>query len=322
MPPHPRPKWDAEFPVDARRELRALRAHARLRGIPRKAPGRLLLATWNIANLGLQKRDAADYALLAEIVSWFDIVAVQEVNDNLDGLRALRDRLPARYKALFSDASGNRERGAFLFDGSKISVLDKVGRLAIPPSQLRHIKLPGNDEPFQGFDRGPYMAAFKTRGTFEFLLLNVHLFFGGESAADLERRALETYALAWWAKRRHDSKYAYVQDIIPLGDFNLPMMDESDELFRALTAKGLRLPPRNPESQVGGTSLQGLKHYDQIALFPGRTRELKQVAVFDFDNAVFRDVYDRKTLKQFLAYVRFHVSDHRPLWAELAIQPA
>src|SRR5687767_9426475 len=101
MPPHPRPKWDAEFPVDARRELRALRAHARLRGIPAKAPDRLLLATWNIANLGLQTRDAADYALLAEIVSWFDIVAVQEVNDNLDGLRALRERLPARYKALF-----------------------------------------------------------------------------------------------------------------------------------------------------------------------------------------------------------------------------
>jgi endonuclease/exonuclease/phosphatase family metal-dependent hydrolase len=322
MPPFPRPKWDAEFPVDARKEIRALRAHARARGIPGKSADRLLLATWNIANLGLQKRDDADYALLAEIISWFDIVAVQEVNENLEGLRALRERLPARYRALFSDASGNRERGAFLYDSRKISVLDKVGRLAIPPSQLGYIKLPGGSEPFAGFDRGPYMAAFRTRGTFEFLLLNVHLFFGGESSADIERRALETYALAWWARRRHDSKYAYVQDIIPLGDFNLPQMDPSDELYKALTSKGLRLPPRNPESRVGGTSLAGLKHYDQIALFPGRTRELRQVAVFDFDNAVFADVYQRKTLKQFLAYVRFHVSDHRPLWAELAVQSA
>jgi endonuclease/exonuclease/phosphatase family metal-dependent hydrolase len=319
MPPFPRPKWDAEFPVDARRELRALRAHARLRGIPKRSDDKLLLATWNIANLGLQKRDDADYALLAEIVSWFDLVAVQEVNDNLDGLRALRARLPKRYRALFSDASGNRERGAFIFDSRKITVLDKVGRLAIPPNQLRHIKLPGADAPFAGFDRGPYMAAFRAaRGTFEFLLLNVHLFFGGTTQADLERRALETYALAWWAKNRHDSKYAYVKDIIPLGDFNLPQMDESDPLFKTLTSKGLRLPPRNPESKVGGTSLGGLNHYDQIALFPSRTTELQQIAVFDFDNAVFKDVWEARP-KGFLAYTRFHVSDHRPLWAQLSI---
>lgn len=320
MPPFPRPKWDADFPVDPKKELKALRAHARERGIPKRSPDRLLLATWNIANLGLQKRDDPDYALIAEMVSWFDLVAVQEVNDNLDGLRALRAKLPARYRALFSDASGNRERGAFIFDSRKITVLDKVGRLAIPPNKLQFIKLPGTTEPFRGFDRGPYMAAFKTRGTFEFLLVNVHLFFGGDEPADLERRALETYALAWWAKSRHDSKYAYVPDIIPLGDFNLPQMDESDPIFRALTSRGLRLPPRHPISQVGGTSLQGLSHYDQIALFPGRTRELKQVAVFDFDNVLFRDVFESKTLKQFLSYVRFHVSDHRPLWAELSIQ--
>jgi endonuclease/exonuclease/phosphatase family metal-dependent hydrolase len=319
MPPFPRPPFDAEFPVDARREIRALRAHARERGIPKRSPDKLLLATWNIANLGLQKRDDADYAVLAEIISWFDLVAVQEVNDNLDGLRALREHLPKRYSALFSDASGNRERGAFIFDNRAVTVLDKVGRLAIPPSQLRYIKLPGSDEPFMGFDRGPYMAAFRTRGTFEFLLLNVHLFFGGEQEDDLRRRALETYALAWWAQRRQDSRYAYVKDIIPLGDFNLPKMDPSDEIFRALTAKGLRLPPLHADSQVGGTSLGGVNHYDQIALFPSRTRELRQVAVFDFDNVVFRDVWEERTPKQFLSYVRFHLSDHRPLWAELAI---
>lgn len=322
MPPFPRPKWDGDFPVDPAREVKAVRAHKTTRGIPKRSPDRLLLATWNIANLGSQKRDVPhDYTLLAEIVSWFDLVAVQEVNDNLAGLEALKTKLPASYRVLFSDASGNQERGAFIYDSKKVEQLEKVGRLSIPPSQLKNIKLPGSTQPFPGFDRGPYMAAFSAlNGKIRLLLVNVHLFFGSDAdAVDIERRALETFAVARWAAARHKSKLAYVPDIIPLGDFNLPEMADTDPIFRALTSLGLKLPDEHPLSQVGGSSLQGLKHYDQVAFFPSETTELKQVAVFDFDNAVYRDVFDQKTLTQFLSYVRFHASDHRPLWAEFTL---
>jgi endonuclease/exonuclease/phosphatase family metal-dependent hydrolase len=319
VPPFPKPRWDGDFPVDAAREIKALRAHARTRGIPRRSPERLLLATWNIANLGLQKRGDADYDLLAEIIGWFDLVAVQETNDDLRGLRAIMERLPAGRRMLVSDASGNRERGAFVYDTRKVTLLEKVGRLAIPPSDLRRIKPPGARAPFPGFDRGPYMAAFATRGSFRFLLLNVHLFFGSDAQADIDRRAQETFALARWAELRHNSPYAYVRDIIPLGDFNLPQLEPSDPIFRELTRRGLRLPVQHAISQVGGSSLRGLNHYDQIALFPSETTELRQIAVFDFDNAAFRNVFERKTLVQFLAYTRFHLSDHRPLWAELSV---
>src|SRR3954454_19311657 len=157
MPPFPKPAWDADFPVDAAREVKALRAHARRRGIPKRAPYRLLVATWNIANLGLQRRtDPVDYTLLAEIVRWFDVIAIQEVNDNLDGLRAIKAQLPAAYRVLFSDPSGNRERGAFAYDSRRVRLLDKTGRLSIPPSDLKHIRLPDSAQPFPGFDRGPY----------------------------------------------------------------------------------------------------------------------------------------------------------------------
>jgi endonuclease/exonuclease/phosphatase family metal-dependent hydrolase len=322
MPPFPQPEWDALYPVGAGREIAALRAHRRTRRLPRRSADRLLLATWNIANLGLQERGAPDYEVLAEIVSWFDVVAVQETNDNLAGIRAVMEHLPATRRMLVSDASGNRERGAFIYDTRKVTLLDKVGRLSIPPSDLRKIKVPGTTEPFRGFDRGPFMAAFATRGDFRFLLVNVHLYFGGKTARHVLRRAEETYALAWWADRRHRSQFAYVPDIIPLGDFNLPQMDESDRIFRALTKRGLRLPPRGEEaiSQVGGTSLGGLSHYDQIALFPGETTELRQLAIFDFDRVVFKNVYDDRGLKDFLAYTRFHLSDHRPLWAEFTVR--
>jgi endonuclease/exonuclease/phosphatase family metal-dependent hydrolase len=319
MPPFPKPTWDADFPVDSAREIKALRAHARTREVPKRSQDTLLLATWNIANLGLQKRGDADYDVLAEIISWFDIVAVQETNDNLAGIRAIKERLPASRRLLVSDASGNRERGAFIYDPRKVELLDKVGRLAIPPSDLKKIKPPGSTVPFPGFDRGPYMAAFATRGTFRFLLLNVHLYFGTASSADMQRRAQETFALARWAELRHKSPYAYVPDIIPLGDFNLPMLDESDPIYRELTRRGLRLPEEHAVSQVGGTSLGGANYYDQVALFPGETTELQKIAVFDFDNVIFKDVFAAKTPKQFLAYTRFHMSDHRPLWAQLSI---
>ncbi len=322
MPPHPRPKWDGEFRVDVRANAKALRAHAKDRGIPARARGQVLLATWNIANLGVQKRDPPDYRLLAEIVSWFDVVALQEVNDDLTGLRALMAELPNRYRVLFSDASGNQERGAFVYDSRSVEQLEKVGRLSIPPSQLKNIKLPGSTKPFHGFDRGPYVAAFAARNDdFRFLLVNVHLFFGSDVRRDIERRALETFAVAWWADRRRRSKHAFVSDIVPLGDFNLPKLALTDPIYKALKARGLELPDEEERriSQVGGTSLDGLNHYDQIAFFPAATTELQRVAVFDFERPMFRDVFERKRQKQFLAYVRFHMSDHRPLWAQFKL---
>ena len=72
-------------------------------------------------------------------------------------------------------------------------------------------------------------------------------------------------------------------------------------------------------SQIGGTSIGGLNHYDQIALFPAATTEVQHVDVFDFERAMFTDVFANKTLVQFLAYVRFHMSDHRPLWAQFKL---
>lgn len=312
MPPFPKPRFEYEWSY--RTEVAALRKHKRLREIPERSATSLLVGTWNLANLGVQERSEPDYRLLAEVVSWFDIVALQEVNDNLAGFTALREHLPRSWRALVSEAAGNNERGAFLFDSERVQALEKVGRLSIPPSQLKQIKLPGSTQPFQGFDRGPYLAAFQA-GDFRFLLVNVHLYYGSEAADDIERRALETYAVAWWARRRQGSDHAFTKDIVPLGDFNLPQMEPSDRIYQALTSKGLVLPPHS--TVVGGTSLDGHNFYDQIAFFPGETAEYAQrIGAFDFDNAVFRGLWDTRTPQQFRTWLRYHLTDHRPLWAE------
>jgi endonuclease/exonuclease/phosphatase family metal-dependent hydrolase len=315
LPPFPKPRFDYSY--ELKRERRALRTYrdtAPGRQIPAKADRRLLVATWNVANLGVQDRLDADYALIAEVTSWFDLVAVQEVNDDLSGIAGIHKKLPSQYRLLFSDASGNLERQAFLYDETRIAQLEEVGRLSIPPSQLARIKLPGSKTPFPGFDRGPYLATFAA-GDFRFELVNVHLFFGSEKPRDLDRRTLETLAVAWWADKRHADKNTYVKDIIPLGDFNLPKAEPGDRIYDALTSRGLEVPPHS--SQIG-SAIASDSHYDQIVFFPGSTHEhfTGEMGVFDFDGALFRDLWHSRTREQFLAYVRFHLSDHRPLWAQ------
>jgi endonuclease/exonuclease/phosphatase family metal-dependent hydrolase len=317
MPPFPKPRFDYTYDVAAEtRAMRHYRDHEPGRAIPKKASGRLLLATWNIANLGVQDRLDDDYKLIAEVVSWFDLVAVQEVNDNLRGIEAIHDRLPKKYQLLFSDASGNQERQAFLFDTTRVSRLREIGRLSIPPSHTSQIKLPGTTTAFPGFDRGPYLGSFES-GAFRFLLANVHLFYGSPKKADIERRILETYAVAWWANKRRADPNTYVPDTIPLGDFNLPKAITGDPIYDALTYRGLEIPAHT--SQIG-SAIASDSHYDQIAFFPGAAKDrfTGQMNVFDFDNALFTDLYKDRGLKPYLAYARYHISDHRPLWAEFS----
>ena len=89
MPPFDKPKFTYGYQVSSQIDaLRAYRQNKPERAIPSKAANRLLVATWNVANLGVQERRDKDYRLIAELVNWFDLMAMQEVNDNLRGLRA------------------------------------------------------------------------------------------------------------------------------------------------------------------------------------------------------------------------------------------
>jgi hypothetical protein len=314
VPPFPKPRF--QYAYDLENERAALREYRRSkpgRHIPRKGSDRLLLATWNIANLGVQERLDSDYALMAEMIGWFDLVAVQEVNDDLRGIEAIHSKLPARYDLLFSDASGNEERQAFLYT-RKVSRLREVGRVSIPPSDLASIKIQGTKVAFGGFDRGPYLASFAC-GSFRFALLNVHLFYGSKHAADVDRRTLETYAVAWWADRKHRDTLSYVPEIVPLGDFNLPKATAGNAIYDALVSLGLEVPPHT--SQIG-SAIASDSYYDQIAFFPGttRTRFTGASNVFDFDGALFQDLWQKRQGDPFLSYVKYHVSDHRPLWTE------
>jgi hypothetical protein len=61
-------------------------------------------------------------------------------------------------------------------------------------------------------------------------------------------------------------------------------------------------------------------HYDQIAFFPGETEgHFQSSGVFDYEGALFETLHGERGRADFLAYCRYYISDHRPLWAEFAI---
>jgi endonuclease/exonuclease/phosphatase family metal-dependent hydrolase len=314
MPVFPKPRFP--FAVDLAAEISRLRAWKARRKIPAKSRSRLLVATWNIANLGAQQRDDVHLQLIAEILGWFDVVAIQELRENYLDLLKIVSFMGPRWRMLFSDASGNNERMAFVYDTRKLSLLEEVGEISFPVSQLGRIKLPGVPEPFAGFDRTPYITAFKT-STSSFGLVNVHLFYGSEQAPDIRRRSLETFAVAKWADARRRSKYALAKHVFAMGDFNMPKNAQGDPVFDALTRLGLELPTHSTEV---GSNLAADKHYDQIAYFPDESKALLDGAsgVFDYDGALFPDLWQEGRNKaQFMAYLRYYVSDHRLMWIAL-----
>jgi hypothetical protein len=117
MPVFPRPT--VAYAYDVAAERRRLRAHKARRGIPERGRGALLIGTWNIANFGAQARRACDHRLIAEILSWFDVVAVQECRDNVGDLYDVLHCMGKGWQAVMSDASGNNERMVFLYDSRR-----------------------------------------------------------------------------------------------------------------------------------------------------------------------------------------------------------
>ncbi len=173
MPVFPKPKFAYDY--DVKTEIAHLRQHKKKRAIPKREQGKLLAATWNIANFGAQIRRGQDRSLMAEIIGWFDIVAIQECRENFGDLFDVQDKLPKSYRVIMSDASGNNERMAFLYDSRKLTLLEEIGEIAFPPSRYKTIKLPGITQQFNGFDRTPYLAAFGAGNT-SFVFVNVHLY--------------------------------------------------------------------------------------------------------------------------------------------------
>lgn len=318
---------------------RLLRLRQRL---SKEVPGRtqeetLLLATWNIrdfdkSSYGYRSEEAMHY--IAEVVSRFDLVAIQEVYHDLSGLERLMRLLGRNWKYIVSDvtegSAGNRERMAFVYDTRKVTFSGVCGELVLPPQ-----KVDGKTIAVDQIARTPYIVGFRSGWT-NFLLTSVHIIWG-ESKAEPDRRVREIEAVAKALKKRSMDKKSWSKNLIVLGDFNI--FEPDDATMKALTKHGFRLPEEL--TTVSYSNAARNRNYDQI-MFRVRKDRLTTTGaagVFDVLDVVYRDddettyVPDmgesyltttagaaRKNPSSYYKAWRTHqISDHFPMWVEIRI---
>jgi exonuclease III len=248
--------------------------------IPQKtASDTLLLATWNIREFGDNRRRESLY-YIAEIVSRFDMVAIQEVSANLDGLKKLLSVMNRNWDYITADSTdgsaGGGERMAYLYDKNKISFEKLAGEIVLPKEKLIDGQLQ--------FARTPFCVAFQA-GWFKFNLTAVHIYYGSSSGTD-SRRVSEIRTVAdFLSKRAKKEGSSYIL----LGDFNIARC--GDETMKALENSGFFIPSAIKQHP---TDLGGTHHYDQIAfnlnLEPAMTvfSETEQKAgAFNFCKSVY-----------------------------------
>lgn len=322
------PKITDPPPPEVAEDLRELRV-ALDRDIPsKKLDDNLLIATWNLRAFGnltkkwkaaekdSPKRDFHALRCITEIVSRFDVVAIQEVRGNIRALRHMLAVLGQHWGLLLTDvtrgSAGNDERMAFIFDTRKVKSSGLAGELVVPVDEAKEIT---PDAFNRQFARTPYAASFISSGR-TFILVTLHVLYGDEPGD----RVPELKAIAEWLAKWAKDENAFHHNIITLGDFNIDRV--GDPLYDAFTSTGLRTPedlndiPRTIFGKAGKSETG--KHYDQIAWFrsgkgvPRLSLAFSNAGSFDFTQVVLKSLSKQK--------LSWKISDHYPLWVEFLVR--
>ena len=317
-------------PQEVEDELTELRAALDEAIPPKKLDRNLLIATWNIRAFGnltekwasgpndSPKRDLHSLLCIGEIISRFDVIALQEVKGNIRALRHMLKWLGPDWGLILTDvvegAAGNSERLAFVFDTRKVQLSGLACELVVPKEQLDEI---ASDALERQFARTPYAVSFRS-GIRTFILVTLHVIYGEEAADRLPELEAIAQWLADWARDVH----AWDHNLIALGDFNIDRAGDGN--YQAFTSTGLEVPfalhgvlrtifadPQTPNLE---------KFYDQIAWFAGRggvpalSLGSERGGGFDFTRAALKS----RNLTR--AQLSWHISDHYPLWVEFSVR--
>lgn len=323
------PDITANPPTPVRNELSNLSAALNVQ-VPTKVDGQnLLIATWNIRAFGSltrkwtatgndsPKRDLRGLRYIIEILSRFDVIAVQEVVGDLRALRDTMKFLGDDWSFLMTDITagdkGNNERMAFIFDRRRVQPSGLAAEIVIPPDWSEELP---DGALLRQFARTPYAVSFRA-GDQTFILVALHVEYGDNADDRIE----EISHIARWMRQWADRSNRWHQSLLTVGDFNIDR--KGDELWQALTSTGMTVPddlhqvprsifadPNHPDKE---------KFYDQIAWFETGTKK-RRIAMdyvkgggFDF----LPHVYQNTNLSK--SSISYRVSDHYPLWTEFKL---
>jgi exonuclease III len=256
----------------------------------KKSSESLILGSWNIRNFdddrfnyGPRLQESLFY--IAEIIARFDVIAVQEVCEDLAPLDELMALLGQQYRYILTDVThsglgGNSERLGFIYDKNKVMFKGVAGELVLPDNML----ISETETKKRQFARTPFGAEFQS-GWFNFLFSTVHIYFGSNSpnTPEYARRVQEIEAVAEYLSK--EAKASDANHIL-VGDFNIKTQDSAG--INALEENGFTAVKNRK-----GSNRDQTKFYDQIS-FLSRRNELvlmqpeRQDRTFQFFDSVFR----------------------------------
>lgn len=257
--------------------------------VPKKSLDKnLLIATWNIRDFDSNKfkhgpRLKESYFYIAQIVSEFDLIAVQEVNKNLKALYKLMYLLGDKWDYITTDVtegkSGNQERMTFIYDTRRVLFKNVAGEVVLPETSL----IQGDIQ----FARTPFIVSFQSGWT-KFSLCTVHIYYGADSGVKLVRRQEEIAGIAKFLKKKADNDK---ETLMVLGDFNI--VDHEHKTMEALLDNGFKIPKQIRDKPEGTNTFQ-TKYYDQIGIrsksgFFQLGEEDNSAGTFNYYNYIFRE---------------------------------
>jgi endonuclease/exonuclease/phosphatase family metal-dependent hydrolase len=322
--------------LDAGVRARAMDGLKRLRTqlvscVPRRrVEENLLIATWSLNRFGGVPQLPESLYYMAEVISAFDVVALQEIDRRLDALRKLTAILGPEWGYFISDITegslGSNERFAILYYEPRVAFEHITGEVVLPETGPVAVRQ---------FARKPLLASFRS-GDFRFRVCTAHITFGGGGPEGERRSAEERKALARFLSRVAERDQ---ENIVVAGNFNLRRKDS--DAIRTFRQAGFSIPQRiiHPSHMIPE------RYYSLLGLFltDGATtarRRIRGSGVVNPFESVFRPedepLYSetiraeraaaRPEFSPRIEYDRMwrarQLSDHLPLWLELSTRPA
>ncbi len=322
--------------------------------IPRKEMDtNILLASWNIKEFGhLAERLPESYMYIAETISAFDIVALQEVKSSTFDLHLVMKILGSHWKYIITDITegrkGNKERFGFLYDSRRVNHSGLSGELVIPEEILKKYPDEAMEDSIQQLKRTPALTSFES-GWKSFSIINLHLH-PGNSPKDRKIRKKEVQLLMQLIqekRKREQQQYKenpethkLLENLIILGDTNL--YSNNTDIVELITqqdfkeCEGLKGKPTTASlTEIYDRIFLNVNKYFQLQMNKanqenGDVFNIYKYVLRDQDRELYHeymklhkndpsDLIDEKALDKYFHryWKRNQLSDHLPSWIEI-----
>ncbi len=308
---------------------------------PRQTDNNLIVASWNIKEFGhTTQRIAESYFYIAEILSHFDLVAIQEIKSSLDDLYIIMRLLGDDWGYLVNDItegdSGNSERSCYIFNKKRVQLAGLAGEIVLWDEITRSSTL-------KQLKRTPYITGF-TAGWKTFAMINLHLH-PGKREDDISLRKEEVSLLLKALSEKQKRNGLWSENLICVGDFNFYSgASKDDPTIQIILDAGF-----DEVSGLAGldTNVSKTNAYDRFFLSKNEFFTLRQNTagldnggVFDPFKSVFttgeESVYASYMVEDYTGskdmtdpviqgkyfkhpWRKNQLSDHFPIWFELII---